>query len=998
MNLDNDIPLHQGDNIVLSENFDFSQSIFELPEPIIASLGNEFSTPCDIISQNLADYNKFLKIAHVNARSVPAHLHEIERVITDFDVFCVSETFISSHTPEMAYNIPGYNFLHLSRLNKSRGGVGLYSKSELPTKVIKLPVNLVQPELIFVEITVGTVKIAVGIIYRSPLIPYSIFAGIHENLAFVTSKYDHCVILGDTNCDFLKPDSSALKFFNTYVTEPFSFTQIIDKPTRVAKSKGNNKSSTLIDIILTTNNENVKTHGVVDTGIADHCLIFCAYSLKKPKFKPKFLTKRDFRNFNENEFKRDIEMAPWGNILAVADSDIDNKVTIFENIYKDIIDKHAPFRTFRVTRPATPWFTDEIKKLMDDRDRYKNKFNLDNNPQTEEIYKVLRNSVNHKIRREKIKKFNERINTKIKDAKLFHAALKNFDIVESNINNSNVCNIDPNLLNSGFVKNNNAIIDENLVTDEVNTILNKSSRPIFSFTEVTEGQVIKMVRSIKTNACGIDGISSFFLKIGIEFSVYAFTNIINTSILYKKFPTRWKLALVKPLPKTKNPSCASDYRPISLLPAFSKVIEKIMAKQMINFLKETNYFDDLQSAYKNSHGTVTALLNVTDDIYECLEDSEIVFLVLLDYSKAFDCANHRLILAKLKAAGFRDDALEWILSYLSGRSQKVITATGHSDWENILNGVPQGSVLGPLLFTVLVSDLGDAIKRGRYHMYADDTQMYYSCKCDDANKTIKYINSDLDRIANFSKKNCLRLNAEKSKYIIIGSRHNLKRLKSFQLDPIKIGNDTIVREYEAKNLGITFDEELSWIRHTNLLIAKAYGKLKHGYRFKNFLSESAKLNLTEIYILSQFNYGDIILQNLSVQLQNKIQKLQNRCIRFTYGLRKYDHIRDFIKNKKILNMSNRRLLHGLTLMFRIKHSMAPKYLCNRIKVHTQTHNHFTRNRNNIDPPFARSKARASSFFVCISKKFNELSRYIEVEGISLNTFKTRCKKYLLEQE
>ena len=262
---------------------------------------------------------------------------------------------------------------------------------------------------------------------------------------------------------------------------------------------------------------------------------------------------------------------------------------------------------------------------------------------------------------------------------------------------------------------------------------------------------------------------------------------------------------------------------------------------------------------------------MTDDIYECLENSELVFLVLLDYSKAFDCANHRLIIAKLKAAGFRDDALELVTSYLKDRRQKVITNEGESSWSEVFNGVPQGSVLGPLLFTVLVSDLSDAIKRGRYHMYADDTQLYYSCKLENVNSTISDINSDLDRISKFSKTNCLKLNAAKSKFIIIGSRHNLKQLKNTLLDPIKIDNKIIEREYEAKNLGITFDEELTWTRHVNLSIAKAYGKLKHGYRFRNFLNESSKFKLSETYILSQLNYGDVILQNLTVALQKKFK-------------------------------------------------------------------------------------------------------------------------------
>ena len=992
----NNIPLHQEDDIVFDNDYDFSDSFFDLNETQIPKLGIDFKTPIEKIKLKFKNCEDLLKLGHVNARSLPKHIHEIERYLLEtlLDIFGVSETFISENTPQSLYQIPGYKYINKSRDKKCRGGVGLFVNENFPVKVLKLPVDFVQPEMLFVEVTIGVVKMAVGVIYKSPLIPYSVFAAIHENIVAITSKYEHVVIMGDMNINHLLPCSSACKFFTTYVTEPFALTQVITEPTRITAT-----SSTLIDLMLTSSPENVKAQGVVDTpGVSDHCMTFMAYSLKKPKFKAKMVTRRDFRKFNKDAYMRDMEFAHWGNIEAVDDDDIDNKVTIFENIHRDIINKHAPFRTFRVTRPAAPWLTEEIKEMMDDRDKYKNKFNVDKKSETELIFKDLRNKVTHAIRNSKIKCFNERINTKIKDSKHFHQALKNFSIVESKINSNDSCVINATALNEAFLKNNNAKVNETLVTDECNEILKKSKNPAFSFSEVTVGQVIKMVRTIKSNACGVDGISAYFLKLGIEHSVYAFTDIINASLKFNKFPERWKQSLVKPLPKVSNPSVASDYRPISLLPAFSKIVEKLVAKQMVDYLKQTGYLDNLQSAYKQSHSTITALLNVSDDIYEALENSELTFLVLLDYSKAFDCANHRLILAKLKAAGFRDDSLSWITSYLTGRSQKVVTGSQESSWESVTNGVPQGSVLGPLLFTILVSDISDAIKRGRYHLYADDTQLYYTCKVEDANATIAKINTDLENISNYSKRNCLKLNASKSKFIVIGSRPNLKKLKSTVLDEIKLGQDTIEREYAVKNLGVIFDETFSWSKHVNLITAKAYGKLRQAFRFKNFLSSQAKWNLSETYILSQFNYGDIILQGINKQLIYKIQKIQNSCIRFSFGLRKYDHVSSTRKANNILTMQDRSLLHSVTLMFKITKNIAPNYLINRIRYNSNLHNYYTRHRNDIVPPLARSSIRSLSFFVYIAKKFNEISGCIDFHGSSINTFKSKVINYLRNKD
>ena len=144
--------------------------------------------------------------------------------------------------------------------------------------------------------------------------------------------------------------------------------------------------------------------------------------------------------------------------------------------------------------------------------------------------------------------------------------------------------------------------------------------------------------------------------------------------------------------------------------------------------------------------------------------------------KAFDCANHKLILAKLKALGFKNSSLKWISSYLSGRSQQVVTDKGESSWINLLNGVPQGSILGPLLFTILVSDISNDIKFCKYHLYADDTQLYITGKVQDIRLLIENLNKDLNKIAQFSENNCLRLNEGKSVFIFLGSQQNLTKI------------------------------------------------------------------------------------------------------------------------------------------------------------------------------------------------------------------------------
>ena len=358
-----------------AESENFLGPMYDFEERHIPKISPDtILTPLEIINKKLQPYIiNNLTGFHINAGSIPKHYDEIVRLlyITGVDFLAVSETFICEKTHKCFYEIPGYSIIHKDRHMKSRGGTALYIKNGIQFKEIKLCKNIVQPEVCFVEIKLQNTKIAIGVVYKSPKIPYTVYSDLTEVLAPIITGYEHHMILGDFNIDQLKPDSSAYKYLRDHVLLPYDLSQMISNPTRVT-----DKTSTLIDLLLVSYPENVKVVGVADIpAIADHQLLYCSYALKKPKFKPKIIYKRKMANFDIPAFKHDIDMAPWGNLEVFDINDLDNKVTVFENIYRDIIDKHCPKVEIRVTHPSSSaWLTPEIKELQNDRDRYYSRF------------------------------------------------------------------------------------------------------------------------------------------------------------------------------------------------------------------------------------------------------------------------------------------------------------------------------------------------------------------------------------------------------------------------------------------------------------------------------------------------------------------------------------------------------------------------------------------------------------------------------------------------
>ena len=847
----------------------------------------------------------------------------------------------------------------------------------------------------FVEVSILHQKLAIGTFYKAPKIPTKVFHDAYDSLMYIFNRYEQPIITGDFNVNFLAQESSDFTMLSDSIIEPFNLKQVIDQPTRITET-----SSTLIDLMFVKNIEKVKSHGVCAVpGVSDHHLIFMAYDIKKPKFQPIKVTTRSFKNFDLNAFQAAAEFANFENVYNVVD--INDKVTILENTINDLLDTFAPYKTFTITKEnSTPWLTDEIREVMDLRDMYKYNFNKTGNKTFEAKFKTLRNKVTGMMRQSQKALFNDTINSKVKDSRDFYKIAKKLNIISDKSCKSKV-HFSAEELNRTFLANNNAVIDSDFIDRKLQQLYNHTLPCIhkFSLHDVTDLDVVKVTKTIKSMAVGVDGINIFVIKSLMPRISSILAHIINVSFKVGIFPDRWKKAIIKPIPKVTVPLSPGEYRPISLLPALSKIIEKLANRQIVFYLIKHDLLDPYQSAYKKNHSTQTALLKLTEDIYDTIDDSEITLLVLLDFSKAFDTVNHRLLLAKLNILGFQEKACDWILSYLSDRKQKVETDKESSSWSPIINGVPQGSILGPLLFTILISDMRLSIWNGSYITYADDTNLYWESSVENINETLTTANSVTSNISKYCVDNCLRLNETKCKYMFIGTKPAIKKINDMELLSMQINNIDMERVLHAKVLGVTFDEVLSWRKQVNLCISKAMANFFQLSRYKKFLSKEAKIILCESIVLSQFNYCDVVYSNIDQYLKDKIQKIQNWCLRFIFDIKKRDHVdyNIFRTELKWLSMDSTRLKHGLTIIYKILHNQAPNYLRDAFSLVSEIHTVNTRSGTNqniwIGKHF-KSKLHRKSYTFEMANIYNKIPEDIK-NSASVHLFKKNIGEFLM---
>jgi len=754
-------------------------------------------------------------------------------------------------------------------------------------------------------------------------------------------------------------------------------------------------SSSLLDIVCMDNDLNVLKSGSIDTFTStDHRLVYATVNIEFFKSTPKTITYRNFRNFNKDQF--DMHQMSFQEIFQ---SDcIDNKLNLFNQQIISIFDVHAPYKTVKIQRKYRPYITETIKEMIKLKKKAFNKYKRTNLPCHKNFYLDLKNYLRFAIKSEKKAYMSFHLQNSHKNSKKMWS-----NINEWNVHSKPFIGIPEHLKNVNRISDHFAGVSQKMAIPVNDLVLEYYSNNKISsendqciFRNVTDLDVYKSFSRIKSKGMGADGLSYDMILFCLNYIAPVITHLFNWCLRKGVFPTIWKTSLVRPLPKTSKVNSVEELRPICLLPILAKMHEIIVFDIISEYASVKKIIPKVQSGFQKFHSTATALTKVTSDIAQNIDENKVSCLVLLAYSKAFDLINHNMLIAKFGYYGFSDEICFWLTSYLRSRAQIVTLDGERSESVTVENGVPQGSILGPLLFKIYTSDLPGVIKNCSIHLYADDTQLLGGFDPTDSCVAMRNMISDLSAVYKWSRDHGLLLNAKKSCHMIIGTKVSRTKYQLNNFVTLHVGNTPLPLVEESRNLGVIFDSQLNFEKHVDKKLALIYYKLKSLYPFRDSLPVNIKLLLVESLLYPQLDYCNVVYYNfLTEEYKSKIQLVQNACLRFVYSIRKYDHISYIYLANDLLKYEYRVRLHFGVLVYKIYKFGCPSYLWECFIKRREMHNLNLRNVDTFQVPNHRT-SRFKNSFVYLATKLLNSDIFTSLVFYSLKGFKTKFKQNLLQ--
>ena len=423
-----------------------------------------------------------------------------------------------------------------------------------------------------------------------------------------------------------------------------------------------------------------------------------------------------------------------------------------------------------------------------------------------------------------------------------------------------------------------------------------------------------MYLSLQTNkSSAIEHISTKVLKIAFTSQIVRLVRMFNVSLTQGYIPGCWKNAVVVPLHKGGDAKDVNNFRPVSLLPIQGKLIEKVVHARIMAHLEINNILDAKQGGFRKEHSTTDSSVKFLNNIYIAMNERNMTISVFMDLRKAFDTVNHKILCSKLSVYGIKDANLEWIKNYLNNRSQKTKVNGSISDSLPVECGVPQGSVLGPLLFLVYVNNMSKCLQHIEHCLYADDTVLYISGN--DFDTMVSTLQEDLNRYFQWCCKSCLTLNVKKTKYVIFGTRQRTKNIKTFELT---MNGTKLFKEPFYKYLGITLDSHLNFKQHIDQCIKIVSHKVYLLSKIRKFITEETAVFIFKSMIAPILDYGDIIYMGGVEDGLARLQRMQNRALRVCLDI--HDYIPTILLHQQsdVPNLRTRRSCNLKKYMFKQK--------------------------------------------------------------------------------
>lgn len=457
-----------------------------------------------------------------------------------------------------------------------------------------------------------------------------------------------------------------------------------------------------------------------------------------------------------------------------------------------------------------------------------------------------------------------------------------------------------------------------------------------TFTPATQQEVRKIISRSPAKSCCLDPLPSLLLKQVLDQLLPVLTQIVNSTMASGHVPSSLKVAAVTPLLKkaSLDHQQMRNYRPVSNLSFVSKLCERVVVQRLNKHLEHHDLLEECQSAYRKHHSVETALVRVQNDLLLAMDRKRCVLLILLDLSAAFDTVKHDVLLMRLeKRIGVVGTALCWFRSYLSNRTQYVKIGMATSSTKSIHTGVPQGSVLGPVLFSIYTSPLGELVKSYGvgYHLYADDTQLYLSFDAanpDSQTETLETLQNCIAAVRVWMAQNFLKLNDDKTEFLILGNKPHLKKV---QFGTIGIGGSVIKSSARARNIGAIFDENMNLEKHVQTICRSAYMHIRNIGLIRHFLDVSATTQLVHAFISSKLDCMNSLLYGLPETLIGKLQRTQSVAGRIVLKAHRLTPTKTVLKQLHWLPVRSRIEYKLLLLTYQCINGTAPAYLCDLLE-------------------------------------------------------------------